>query len=133
MSFKRPTTKRAARTAACSVALGLAASLLAFAVPTAQASCAPSTTRQKVQRADAVFVGRFLTVSANGASATFRVLSVRKGGVRRGSVVRVSARPYPSSVTIDWKPRAGQRWRVYADRDGRRWVTNDCMGTRRTA
>ncbi len=133
MSFSSPTIKRAARRAPCSVALGLAASLLAVAVPAAQASCAPSTARQKVQRADAVFVGRVLAVSANGASAKFRVLSVRKGAVRTRSVVRVSARPYPSSVTIDWRPRAGQRWRVYADRDGRRWVTNDCMGTRRIA
>ena len=112
-------------------AIALTTCVLAFAVAPAEASCVPSSAQQRLQRADAVFVGRVLTVSANGASASFRVLSVRKGNVRRGASVRVHARPYASSVTIGWQPRAGQRWRVYVDRSGRRWVTNDCMGTRR--
>lgn len=111
--------------------IALTTCVLAFAVAPAEASCLPSSAQQRQQRADAVFVGRVLSVSANGASASFRVLSVRKGNVRRGASVRVYARPYPSSVTIGWQPRAAQRWRVYVDRSGRRWVTNDCMGTRR--
>ncbi len=113
--------------------LAIAAAALALAAPPAQASCVPFTDSERVARADAVFVGRVLGVSANGARASFRVLSVRKGSVRRRSVVRVTARPYPSSVTLRWKPRAGQRWRVFAGRDGRRWVTDDCAGTRRLA
>ena len=99
--------------------------------PLAQASCLRSTDREDLKRADAAFVGRVLTVNASEGSARFRVLSVHKGHIRRGSAVRVYARPYPSSVTIDWSPKPGQRWRVYVSRNGRRWVTNDCQGTRR--
>ena len=95
----------------------------------AHASCIRSSEREYVARADAVFVGRVL--SASRGTARFRVLSVRKGRIKRGSSVRVYARPYPSSVTLDWSPRPGQRWRVYVAREGRRWITNDCQGTRR--
>ena len=105
--------------------------LLVVSSAPAAASCIPSTPKQRLQRADAVFVGRVLTVNARGNSATFRVLSVRKGSVRQGASVRVTAEPYPSSITIAWSPRRGQRWRVFAERNGKRWVTNDCMGTRR--
>ena len=91
----------------------------------------PSTYKQRPGRADAVFVGRVLSVSANGASAKFRVLSVTKGRLHKGSTVRVLAKTYPSSITIDWKPRAGQRWSIYAERTGQRWITNDCMGSHR--
>lgn len=79
---------------------------------------------------DAVFTGRVVSVSADGARARFRVLKVRKGRVVRGDIVRVRAKPFPSSVTIGWNPKAGQRWRVYAERE-RGWHTNDCLGTRR--
>jgi len=109
----------------------LTGALLAVAGAPAQASCLPSTYKQRLGRADAVFVGRVLSVAADGVSAKFRVLSVRKGRLRQGSTVRVIAETYPSSITIDWRPRAGQRWRIYADRTGRRWITNDCMGSRR--
>lgn len=78
-----------------------------------------------------MFVGRVLSSRTEDGAARFRVLRVRKGPVRKGSAVRVRPRPYPSSITIDWRPRPGQRWRIYADRDGRRWITNDCMGTHR--
>ena len=104
--------------------------LAASAAP-AQASCIPSTASQDLKRADAVFVGRVLSVSANGDSARFRVLSVRKGAVRKRRSVRVEAEYYPSSVTIGWRPKVGQRWWVYVRRSGRRWLTTDCMGTRR--
>jgi hypothetical protein len=105
--------------------------LLVVAPAPARASCIPSSSSQRLQRADAVFMGRVLSVSARGDSASFRVLSVRKGRVRKGASIRVTVEPYPSSVTLGWSPRRGQRWRVYTDRNGRRWVTNDCMGTRR--
>ena len=97
----------------------------------AQASCIRSTERQDLRRADAVFVGRVLSVRAGDGSAVFRVRRVVKGRVIRGSRVRVHATPYPSSITIGWSPKAGQRWRVYADRRNGRWETDDCMGTRR--
>ena len=103
---------------------------LAFAAP-AQASCVPFTEKQRRHRSDAVFVGRVLSVSSSGASARFRVLRARKGPLREGTSVRVVATPYPSSTTIDWRPRSGQRWRVYAQRRGDRWRTDDCLGTRR--
>lgn len=109
----------------------LTALLLAVAGAPAHASCVPSTYKQRLGRADAVFVGRVLSVSANGASAKFRVLSVTKGPLHKGSTVLVLAKTYPSSITIDWKPRAGQRWRIYAARAGLRWITNDCMGSHR--
>lgn len=111
--------------------LCLTACLLGLAAVPASASCLPSSERERLHRADAVFVGRVLSVSSDGATASFRVQRIRKGRVRKGSTVRVTAEPYPSSITIDWRPRVGQRWRVYAARDGRRWTTNDCMGTRR--
>jgi hypothetical protein len=108
----------------CIVVVGL------MAAP-ARASCIPQTERERLDRADAVFVGRVLSVSASGASARFRVLRVRKGRLRKGSVVRVTAVPYPASTTIDWRPRPGQRWLVLAERRGTRWTTDDCLGTRR--
>ena len=112
--------------------LGVTALALAFAAAPADASCIAMTERQRLSRADAVFVGRVVSVSADRASARFRVLRVRKGSIREGGLVRVTAEPYPSSTTIDWRPRRGQRWRVYAERRGSRWTTDDCLGTRRT-
>ncbi len=97
----------------------------------AQASCLRLSEREQVRRADAVFVGRVLSVRQRDGSATFRVLSVRKGRVHKDRSVRVFARPYPSSITIDWRPRIHQRWRIYAHRTSRGSITNDCMGTRR--
>ena len=108
----------------------LAAGALLAAAP-ADASCVPATPAEQLRRADAVFRGQVVSVGSSGASARFRVLSVRKGAIKRGGVVRVVANPYPSSVTIGWQPRVGQRWRVYVDRRGGRWLTNDCRGTRR--
>jgi len=123
---------RAVRSRDMILRLGLLAACVLGAVASpAEASCIRSTERERVSRADAVFTGRVLSVSSSGRTATFRVLSVRKGRVRKGASVRVSAEPFPSSVTIDWNPRRGQRWRVYTDRKGTRWITNDCMGTRR--
>ena len=104
---------------------------LALGAETAQASCVPSTEQEFRQRADAAFVGRVLSVRSSDGSARFRVRRVIKGRLERGDRIRVIPRPHPSSVTINWNPRVGQRWRVYADRPGRRWLTNDCMGTRR--
>ena len=114
-------TRRLISLTVCAVAVS--------AVP-AQASCIQSTARQKLERADAVFVGRVLSVSAKGGSASFRVTSVRKGRLRKGQSVRVHADHYPSSVTFNWSPRVGDRYRLYVRRAGRRWLTNDCMGTR---
>jgi hypothetical protein len=111
--------------------LPLAAALLAAGAAPATASCIQQTDAQQVARADVVFVGRVVSVSADRASARFRVLRVRKGPVRKGAIVRVTATPYPSSITIGWRPRKGQRWRVLAQRRGGRWTTDDCMGTRR--
>ena len=99
--------------------------------PPANASCVRLTETEAVRMSDAVFTGRVVSVSANGARATFRVLRVRKGPVARGDTVRVRAEPYPSSITLAWKPKVGQRWRVYAERERGRWYTNDCLGTRR--
>ena len=96
----------------------------------AGASCIPATEKEHISRADAVFTGRVLSVRSDGR-ATFRVLSVRKGRVKKGDAVRVRAEPFPSSVTLRWPPKVGQRWRVYVDRKSGRWMTNDCMGTRR--
>ena len=109
----------------------LTTGILLGAATSAGASCLPSTSEQQLKRADLVFVGRVLSVSADGGSATFRVTSVRKGHVSKGVAVHVVADPYPSSATIGWSPARGQRWRVYAQRSGPRWTTNDCMGTRR--
>lgn len=105
---------------------------LALGAETAQASCVPSTEQDFRQRADAAFVGRVLSVRSSDGSAKFRVHRVIRGRLERGDSIRVVTRPYRSSVTINWNPEVGQRWRVYADRLGRRWLTNDCMGTRRT-
>ena len=110
-------------------------SLLAFAAlaPAAPASCIPSTERQNVARADAVFVGRVLSFRSSDGRATFRVLRVRKGSRRisKGDTVRVVPDFYPSSITLDWAPKRGERWRVYVQRRKARWITNDCLGTRR--
>lgn len=114
------------------MAVASIAGLLVLASP-AQASCIRSTERDYLKRADAVFVGRVTSVGPSGASARFRVLSVRKGRIDPGSVVKVVAEPYPSSITISWTPKPGQRWRVYVKRSGKRWTTSDCMGTRRAA
>jgi hypothetical protein len=105
---------------------------LLLAAP-AHASCIPSTERDYVKRADAIFVGRVLSVRSRDGRATFRVLRVKKGRSRitTGSLVRVYPWPYRSSVTLNWKPRRGQRWRVYVQRKGHRWITSDCLGTRR--
>jgi hypothetical protein len=107
--------------------------VMALVATPARASCIPSTERDHLKRAEAVFAGRVLSVRSSDGRATFRVISVRKGGARihRGSSVRVYPWPYPSSVTINWKPRRGQRWRVYVQRKGQRWVTSDCLGSRR--
>ena len=101
--------------------------------PPAQASCIPSTESENVARADAVFVGRVLSVRSSDGRATFRVLRVRKGShrIHKGDAVRVVPEFYPSSVTMNWTPKRGQLWRVYVQRRSGRWVTNDCLGTRR--
>lgn len=109
----------------------LTACALAAGAGTAYASCIPLSEAQRLSRADAVFVGRVVSVSSSGASARFRVLRVRKGRVRKGTIVRVTAEPYPASTTIGWRPKRGQRWRVYAERSRYRWITDDCLGTRR--
>ena len=109
----------------------LACAAGAFLTAPAEASCVRSDERQDLRRADAVFVGRVLSVRESDGSAVFRVRRVVKGRATRGSRVRVHATPYPSSVTIGWAPRAGQRWRIYAARRDGRWETDDCMGTRR--
>jgi hypothetical protein len=99
----------------------------------ASASCIPSTEREDIKRADAVFTGRVLSVPSSNGRATFRVLRVRKGRgrIHKGDTVRVYPEFYPSSITINWKPRGGERWRVYTQRRKHRWITNDCLGTRR--
>jgi len=98
--------------------------------PPALASCVPSKERDYLKRADVVFVGRVLSLRTRDARATFRVITVRKGHLG-GATVSVYPTPYPSSVTLNWSPRPGQRWRVYVQRHGQRWITNDCLGTRR--
>ena len=107
--------------------------VLATAViaPPAEASCFPLTENERIRMSDTVFTGRVLSVGASGARATFRVLRVRKGRLARGETIRVRAAPFPSSVTLRWNPKVGQRWRVYAERKRGRWYTNDCLGTRR--
>lgn len=102
----------------CLAALGLAGFPGA-----ASASCVASSEREQFGRADAVFVGGVVSVSANHASARFSVRRVRKGDVRKGSILRVSADPYPSSITIAWRPRRGQLWWLYAEHRGNRWTT----------
>lgn len=99
----------------------------------AQASCIRSTERENIARADAVFTGRVVSGSPQRARAVFEVLRVRKGRISPGTRVRVYADPFPSSITINWAPRPGQRWRVYVQRKGSRWVTSDCLGTRRAS
>jgi hypothetical protein len=101
-------------------------------VPSASASCVPLTEKERVRVSDAVFTARVLSVGASGARATFRVLKMRKGRLTRGDTIRVRAEPFPSSITFGWNPKAGQRWRVYAQRGRGRWHTNDCLGTRRS-
>ena len=98
---------------------------------TAGASCVPSTAAERLARADAVFVGRVVSVNTEAGTARFYVLRVRKGRLRRGDRPRVHATPFRSSVTIGWTPRRGERWRIYARRDAGRWTTNDCLGSRR--
>jgi hypothetical protein len=115
---------------ACRIILIAACGTGLVAAP-ASASCIPSTERDYLQRSHVVFVGKVVSVRSSDARANFRVLRVLKGQIRRGARVAVSPTPYPSSVTIDWAPRLGQHWRVYVQRAGRRWITNDCLGTRR--
>ena len=112
------------------ICIGVVFLALMAPVP-ARASCIPLTERQRLERADAVFVGRVVWVSDSGASARFRILHVRKGRLRTRSLVKVLAVPFPASTTIGWGPRRGQRWRVYAERRATRWTTDDCLGTRR--
>jgi hypothetical protein len=109
----------------------IAACVMGFVAAPASASCIPSTEREYLQRSHAVFVGKVVSVRSSDARANFRVLRVVKGQLRRGARIAVSPTPYPSSITIDWAPRVGQHWRVYVQRAGRRWITNDCLGTRR--
>ena len=115
------------------IARVFAAAMAALLLPVAPAtaSCIPLTRAQQLERADAVFTGRVLSVSASGATAWFRVKRVRKGPLTVGSRVRVKAWPYPSSTTTGWRPRPRQRWKVYANRRDGRWWTDDCNGTRR--
>jgi hypothetical protein len=115
---------------ACRITL-IAACVTGLVAAPAQASCIPSTERDYLQRSRVVFVGKVLSVRSSDARATFRVLRVRKGQIRRNATVAVYPTPYPSSVTLNWSPRPGQHWRVYVQRAGRRWITNDCLGTRR--
>lgn len=112
--------------AAALVATGLAAA-------PASASCIPASQSEREALADAVFIGRVLSVDSDRAKARFRVLGVRKGAIAKGSAVKVLARPLRSSVTTNWSPAVGERWRVAVQRKNGRWLTNDCLGTRRTA
>ena len=98
----------------------------------ASASCAITTQAERDALADAVFVGRVLSVDEEKGAARFRILAVRKGELRKGTTIRVLARPLRSSVTAAWSPREGERWRVAVQDKRDRWVTNDCLGTRRT-
>jgi hypothetical protein len=109
----------------------IAACVTGLVAAPASASCIPSTEREYLQRSHVVFVGKVVSVRSSDARATFRVLRVVKGHLRRGATVAVSPWIYPSSITINWAPRPGQHWRVYVQRAGRRWFTNDCLGTRR--
>jgi hypothetical protein len=109
----------------------LATCMMGLVAAPASASCIPSTERDYLQRSHAVFVGKVVSVRSGDARANFRVLRVVKGQLRRGARVAVSPWLYPSSITINWAPRLGQHWRVYVQRAGRRWITNDCLGTRR--
>lgn len=100
--------------------------------PAAQASCIQSTEREDRRRADAVFIGEVVSVRESDGSAVLRIRRVVKGGLTRGALTRVFADGYPnSSISIGWKPRPGERWRLYVDRRDGRWTTNDCTGTRR--
>jgi hypothetical protein len=123
------TTAQDGRFVCCAMAAALAAAL---SFPgAASASCASATEAQRVARAEAVLVGRVVR-HIDGGTAKFRVLRVRKGSLRVGDVVRVTTEPFFPIGEFDWRPRRGQRWRIYARRSGRDWRTNDCMGTRRT-
>ena len=102
----------------------------ALAAP-AQASCVPASQRDDLGSAEAVFVGRVASARESDGSAVFRIRRVVKGRVRRGALTRVFAEPYPSSITSGWRPRPGERWRIYAKRRAGGWTTHDCMGTRR--
>ena len=103
---------------------------LTVAAP-AEASCAFLTEKEQRKYAEAVFTGRVISVRASDGSATFRILEVRKGQLKRGAITRVYPRPHPSSVTMGWNPRRGESWRLYVRRPGERWYTNDCAGTQR--
>lgn len=106
------------------------AATLALAAPV-QASCIYTTSSEKLKHADGVFTGRVLSFRSSDGMTTFRVLSVRKGRITEGSRVRVYPDSHPSSVTIAWTPRKGQRWRLYVRKRASRLETNDCMGSRR--
>lgn len=99
----------------------------------ASASCVAATQAERDSLADAVFVGRVLSVNEDRGTARFQILAVRKGDLAKDATVRVLARPLRSSVTTGWTPEAGERWRVAVQRKRERWVTNDCLGTRRTS
>jgi hypothetical protein len=107
-----------------------AVGLGALATP-ASASCVPRTDEERLGSADLVFVGKVVSVSGAGASALFRINRSAKGEFAKGDEVEITADPYPSSVTISWNPRKGQRWRVFAVKRGGRWTTDDCLGTHR--
>ena len=109
------------------------AALIAVGAEAAQASCVPSTDKDSRARAGAAFVGRVLSVNSETGAAKFRIRRVIKGSLQKGAKIRVVPWPHPSSITLEWDPEVGERWRVYTVKRGRRWITSDCMGTRQTS
>ena len=108
----------------------MAVAALLGTAPAAFSLCAYADEAERFARADAVFVARVLR-HIDGGTGKFRVRRVLKGPLRVGQAVRVTTEPLFPAEDFDWRPRRGQRWRIYARRSGRLWTTNDCMGTRR--
>ena len=122
--------------AAVVVVFAAALSLVGAAAPRAVSACTCPRVRpgpESLDRADVVFLGRVIAAlpdrdRAPRGPVTFEVLEVFKGELPR----RVRVDPGGTSCGIRrW--RRGERWVVFATRDGERLRTRQCTGTARLA
>lgn len=94
-------------------------------------TCAPSTPRAALQRADIAFSGLVTAVVANGAgidgtrTATFEVERVYKGAVHQ--TTHIETPPTADACGIDFAPN--RRYTVFAQEDAGRLTSQVCDAT----
>ena len=112
------------------IALGVLVAVVP-AQPAWACKCAQRPEAQLFKAADVVFTGRVRTVHGTDPSSEVRALlrvdKVRKGRVAGLAVVSTSG----SSASCGVYFERGDRYLVYAHREGRRLTTNLCAGTAR--